>query len=270
MESVFPSNIPQAKSHPRPQSAFEPPSRWLMLAEARAVYEAGAAIALWPLLQRTPQGDGHAVLVLPGLGASDRSTEILRRFLTSRGYDAHGWGLGHNFGPRDGVEAGMLSKIETLSAASRGKVSLVGWSLGGIYARMMASLRPELVRSVVTLGTPFIGSPRATRAWQLYEKVSGQPSEDAARRRLVSPTPPVPTTSIFSRSDGVVSWRCSLERPAAQAENIEVLLASHLGLGANPAVLYALADRLAQPEGTWRPFDRTRLGEWVFPDPARP
>ena len=99
-----------------------------------------------------------------------------------------------------------------------GKVSLVGWSLGGVFARMMASLQPEMVRSVVTLGTPFTGSPRATRAWHIYEKVSGQPSEDAVRRQLVTPTPPVPTTSIFSRTDGVVSWRCSVEQPGAAAE----------------------------------------------------
>ncbi|MEJ8823229.1 alpha/beta hydrolase [Variovorax humicola] len=250
-------------------SHFEPPSRWLMLAEARALYEAGAALALWPLLQLTPRGDGHAVLVLPGLGAGDRSTELMRRYLNSRGHDAHGWGLGQNLGPRDGVEARLLRRLRALYAASgHKKVSLVGWSLGGVFARMMASLQPDLVRSVVTLGTPFIGSPRATRAWQVYEKVSGQPAEDAARRQLVSPTPPVPTTSIFSRSDGVVSWRCSVERPGAAAENIEVL-ASHFGLGAHPAVLYALADRLAQQPEEWRPFDRSRLGAWVYPDPAR-
>ncbi|WP_218508574.1 triacylglycerol lipase [Variovorax sp. dw_308] len=262
MDSVLQFNSPGLET-----PGFEPPSRWLMLAEARAVYEAGAALALWPLLQMTPRGDGHAVLVLPGLGAGDRSTELMRRFLRSRGYDAQGWGLGQNLGPRAGVEARMLRKLKSLHAA-RGKVSLVGWSLGGVYARMMASLQPDMVRGVVTLGTPFTGSPRATRAWHIYEKVSGQPAEDSARRQLVTPTPPVPTTSIFSRTDGVVSWRCSVEQPGAAAENIEVL-ASHLGLGAHPAVFYALADRLAQPQDAWRPFDRSRIGAWVFPDPAR-
>jgi pimeloyl-ACP methyl ester carboxylesterase len=248
---------------------IKPPSKLLLLAEGRALWEAGAAMALWPLLQLTPRGDGHAVLVLPGLVASDISTKLLRRYLQGRGYDAHGWGLGRNFGPRQGIEAGMLQRLESLHAETGRKVSLVGWSLGGVYARLLASSRPELVRSVITLGSPFTGSARATNAWRVYEGVSGQSSEDPRRMRHVEPTPSVPTTSIFSRSDGVVAWRCSVERPGPNAENIEVV-ASHLGLGAHPAVLYALADRLAQPEGAWKPFDRGLLGPLVFPDPARP
>jgi pimeloyl-ACP methyl ester carboxylesterase len=247
---------------------IKPPSKFLLLAEGRALWEAGAAMALWPLLQLTPRGDGHAVLVLPGLVASDISTKLLRRYLQGRGYDAHGWGLGRNLGPRQGIEAGMLQRLESLHAESGRKVSLVGWSLGGVYARLLASSRPELVRSVVTLGSPFTGSARATNAWRVYEGVSGQSSEDPRRMRHVEPTPSVPTTSIFSRSDGVVAWRCSVERPGPNAENIEVV-ASHLGLGAHPAVLYALADRLAQPEGAWKPFDRGLLGPLVFPDPSR-
>ncbi|VTU13250.1 Lipase precursor [Variovorax sp. SRS16] len=248
---------------------IKPPSKLLLLAEGRALWEAGAAVALWPLLQLTPRGDGHAVLVLPGLVASDLSTKILRRYLQSRGYEAHGWGLGRNFGPRKGIEQGMLERLEALHAETGRKVSLVGWSLGGVYARLLASSRPELVRSVITLGSPFTGSARATNAWRVYEGVSGQSSEDPRRMRQVEPTPSVPTTSIFSRSDGVVAWRCSVEQPGPNAENIEVV-ASHLGLGTHPAVLYALADRLAQPEGTWKPFDRGMLGPLIFPDPARP
>jgi pimeloyl-ACP methyl ester carboxylesterase len=246
-----------------------PPSRLLLLAEGRALWEAGAAVALWPLLQLTPRGDGHPVLVLPGLVASDLSTKLLRRFLKSRGYDAHGWGLGRNLGPREGIEDGMVEKLRQLHAASGRKVSLVGWSLGGVYARLLASRHPELVRSVVTLGSPFNGSARATHAWRVYEGVSGQSSEDPRRMKQVRPTPPLPTTSIYSRSDGVVAWRCSVEQAGPQSENIEVV-ASHLGLGAHPAVLYALADRLAQPEGQWKPFDRAALGPLVYPDPARP
>jgi pimeloyl-ACP methyl ester carboxylesterase len=226
-------------------------------------------IALWPLLQLTPRGDGHPVLVLPGLVASDISTKLLRRYLRGRGYDAHGWGLGRNLGPREGIEDGMVEKLQQLHASSGRKASLVGWSLGGVYARLLAARHPELVRSVVTLGSPFKGSARATNAWRVYEGVSGQSAEDPRRMRHVQPTPPVPTTSIFSRSDGVVAWRCSVEQAGPQSENIEVV-ASHLGLGAHPAVLYALADRLAQPEGQWKPFDRAALGPLVYPDPARP
>ena len=251
------------------QDPVDPPSRLLLLAEGRALWEAGAALALWPVLQLTPRGDGHPVLVLPGLVASDMSTKLLRRYLEGRGYDAHGWGLGRNFGPRDGIEDGMIAKLEALHAESGRKVSLIGWSLGGVYARLLAARHPQWVRSVVTLGSPFTGSSRATNAWRIYEGVSGQSSEDPRRMKHVRPTPPVPTTSIFSRSDGVVAWRCSVEEPGPQSENIEVI-ASHLGLGAHPAVLYALADRLAQPEGLWKPFDRKLWGPLVYPDPGRP
>ncbi|MBU2410210.1 MAG: alpha/beta hydrolase, partial [Gammaproteobacteria bacterium] len=131
------------------------PSPLLLLAEGRALLEAGAAITLWPLLQMAPRGDGHSVLVLPGLVASDVSTKLLRRYLESRGYEAHGWGLGRNFGPRKGIEAGMLRKLDALHAESGRKVSLIGWSLGGVYARLLAWSRPEIVRSVITLGSPF-------------------------------------------------------------------------------------------------------------------
>jgi pimeloyl-ACP methyl ester carboxylesterase len=245
-----------------------PPSRLLLLAEGRALWEAGASVALWPLLQLAPRGDGHPVLVLPGLIASDLSTRLLRRYLESRGHDAHGWGLGRNLGPREGIEDGMMRKLESLSETSGGKVSLVGWSLGGVYARLLASHRPDLVRCVVTMGSPFTGTARATNAWRVYEGLSGQSSEDPRRMEHVQPTPSVPTTSIFSRTDGVVAWRCSIEESGPQSENIEVI-GSHLGLGAHPAVLYALADRLAQPEGQWKPFDRRLFGPWIYPDPAR-
>lgn len=246
-----------------------PPSRLLLLAEVRAVWEAGAALAMWPLLQLTPRGDGHPVLVLPGLVASDSSTGILRRYLNGRGYNAQGWGMGRNLGPREGVEQGMYDLLTKLYEESDGqKVSIVGWSLGGVYARLLATAHPAMVRNVITLGSPFSGSARSTRAWRVYEGVSGQSSVDPKRMKHVSPTPPVPTTSIFSRSDGIVAWQCSVEKNGPQSENIEVV-ASHIGLGAHPAVLYALADRLAQPEADWKPFNRGLLGPLVYPDPSR-
>lgn len=245
-----------------------PPSHLLMLAEGRVFWEAGATIAMWPWLQLAPRGDGHPVLVLPGLVASDASTRLLRRYLKGRGYDAHGWGLGRNFGPREGVEAGMERLLHELNERHGRKVSLVGWSLGGIYARMLANRYPDRVRNVVTLGSPLRGHAQSTNAWRVYELVSGRSSRDPDRMRMVTPLPEMPTTSIFSRSDGVVAWQCSLNDPGPQAENIEVL-ASHIGLGAHPAVLYALADRLAQPEGGWAPFDSKLLGPLVYPDPTR-
>jgi pimeloyl-ACP methyl ester carboxylesterase len=245
-----------------------PPSRLLLLAEGRALWETVAGLTFWPLLQRAPRGDGHAVLVLPGLVASDASTGLLRRYLKSRHYDPHGWGQGRNLGPRPGVEDRMVHLLKKLADKSGRKVSIVGWSLGGVYARMLASTHTDMVRSVITLGSPFVGNGHSTNAWRLYENVSGKSADDQAQWSSVRPTPPVPTTSIYSRTDGVVAWQCSLEQNGPRSENIEVL-ASHIGMGVHPAVLYALADRLSQPEGEWKPFNRGLLGPLVYPTPAQ-
>ena len=159
----------------------------------------------------------------------------------------------------------MFRLLETLYTREGRKVSLVGWSLGGAYARLLAAKRPDLVRSVVTLGSPFSAGPRSTNAWRVYELVSGKSADDADHWKHVSATPLVPTTSIFSRSDGIVAWQGSQERVGPQSENIEVH-ASHLGLASNPSVLFVLADRLSQPEHDWQPFERKGLGALVYPE----
>ena len=148
-------------------------------------------------------------------------------------------------------------------------VSLVGWSLGGIYAREIAKLIPDDVRCVVTLATPFTGSPRETNVWRIYELLSGHSLDDAALLAQVREPPPVPTTSIFSRTDGVVSWRCCVERDGHEVENIEVP-ASHFGIGMNPATWYAVADRLSQPEGAWSPFHREGWRRWIYGESGQP
>ena len=222
-----------------------------------------------PLLSLAPRGDGHSVLVFPGLIASDISTRPLRGYLASRGYDAYGWGQGRNFGPRAGVERRMLDHIRELRQRSGRKVSLIGWSLGGVYARQLAKLVPDDVRQVITLGSPFNGSPRATNAWRLYEFTSGRSADEAqAMGSALHVTPPVPTTAIFSRTDGVCAWQGCMEKTSAQSESIEVE-SSHCGMGHHPAVVYAVADRLAQPEGRWKPFDRSGWRAIVYPDPNR-
>src|SRR5438046_9562914 len=113
---------------------FQPPSKWMMLLEGRALHEFGAFLGALPILSFAPRGDGHSVLVLPGLIASDISTRPLRAFLRNRGYDVHGWGQGRNFGPRAGVERRMLAHVRELRARSGRKISLIGWSLGGVHA----------------------------------------------------------------------------------------------------------------------------------------
>ena len=145
------------------------------------------------------------------------------------------------------------------------KVSLIGWSLGGVYARELAKALPDHVRCVITLGTPLTADPDATNASSLYRLLNSDPADERAWDDLRIP-PPLPTTSIYSRSDGIVAWQSSVQACGAAAENIEVE-ASHIGLAVNPAALYALADRLSQPEGTWKPFERSGTRQWVYGDP---
>lgn len=257
-------SIDMTAREPFDARSVAPPSRLLQLLEGRAVWELAATASIWPWLSLAPRGDGHPVLVLPGLVASDISTRVLRRYLRERGYRVHGWGLGRNLGLRAGVEESMFKRLDELHGRYGRTVSLVGWSLGGLYARVLAKQRPAAVRDVITLGSPFAGSPRSTNAWRVYEWASGQRSDDAdAQGRLKGPLQ-VPATSIYSRSDGVVAWPASIDRESAISENIEVV-ASHLGLGVHPAVLYAIADRLAQPEGAWKPFDRSGWRALVYP-----
>ena len=244
------------------------PSRLLQLLELRATWELAAGVAALPWLRLAPRGDGHPVLVLPGLIASDVSTRLLRDFLTRRGYDVHGWGLGRNFGPRPGVEEAMLAMIDRLHAQSGRKVSLIGQSLGGAYARLLAAQRPDAVRSVITLGSPVTGHPRSSNAWRVYEFTSGKSSVDPQRWRQVTQPPQVPTTSIYSRSDGVVAWQSSIESSELpHTENIEVV-SSHVGMAVHPLVLFAVSDRLAQPEAAWQPFERRGWRAALFPKPA--
>lgn len=248
--------------------AVKPPSRLLQLLETRAPFEFGATVSAWPLLATAPRGDGHPVLVLPGLIASDVSTGVLRRYLRERGYYVHGWKMGRNLGLRNGVEAGLQKRLDELHARHGRKVSIVGWSLGGVYARVLGKHRPDAVRNVITLGSPITGSPRSTNAWRVYEIASGHKPNDAETSERVGGQLAMPTTSIFSRTDGIVAWPTSVNEPGPTSENIEVI-ASHIGLGVHPAVLYAVADRLSQPEGAWKPFDRTGLRALIYPDAAR-
>jgi len=144
------------------------------------------------------------------------------------------------------------------------KVSLIGWSLGGVYARELAKELPDLVRCVITLGSPFGGHPRATNAWRVYEWVSGQSvHDDPVLHEQLRHAPPVPTTSIFSRSDGVVAWHCSVNEVLPHTENVEVA-ASHVGMGVNPFALYVVADRLRQDPQTWQRFDTSGPRRWFF------
>jgi pimeloyl-ACP methyl ester carboxylesterase len=249
---------------------MKPPSKLLLLAEIRAFGELALGVASLPALAGAPKGDGHTVLVLPGFLTSDSSTEFLRGTLRRLGYNAVGWQLGRNLGGLYGMRERLREKVASLRHAAGGPISVVGWSLGGIYARDLALGLPDMVRGIVTLGSPFSGDLRANNVGRLYDVVSGESVDDVPQEDVAALAGdlPVPATSIYSRTDGVVHWRTSLVREAAKAENIEVFGASHFGLGFNPAVLWAIADRLAQAEGAFQKFARGGPFALAYPQQA--
>jgi len=260
--------VAKRQIRPEPEESMRAPSPLLLAMEGRAFFEWAAYVAAWPLLARAARGDGHPVLVLPGLTAGDSSTWPLRKFIERCGYPVYPWELGLNRGPRNDAMPKLRARIRSIEREHARKVSLVGWSLGGAMARVLATLEPRRVRSVITLGSPLGGHPKATNAWRLFELVSGVRADDPRLRALMTQHPPVPSTSILSKTDGIVSWPMSLIPQNAQSENIEVN-ASHFGMGANPAVLWAVADRLSQAEGKWKPFTRHGLRSLVYDDPHR-
>jgi pimeloyl-ACP methyl ester carboxylesterase len=245
-------------------SRLRPPSKLLLALEARAWLELASLVPAWPVLRAVaPMGDGHPVLVLPGYLASDGSTMPLRWFLRDRGYAVHGWGLGRNLGPGERVVRGLALLLDELRDDSGKKVSLVGWSLGGIFAREVARRRPQDVRQVITLASPF----RSLRASNVPRLPGGRPpatlGAEADLEAMLGEPIPVPSTAIWSRSDGIVAGRSCIEETGPERESVEVET-SHCGMGFHPAALLVIADRLAQPEGEWRPFDRAKLARWPF------
>ena len=249
-------------ARPAPQSS----RRRVVLAAtepARTLMSAGALAAGFPLLTRAPRGEPHPVLVLPGLMASDVSTQALRAWLRRLGYPVVGWALGRNRGPTAQVISELPLLLDRLAGEHGTSVSIVGWSLGGIYARRLARKAPRQVRQVISLGSPIglagaDGSPGG-RAYRRLAPVRADGRLSAPRTSLARPLP-VPSTAVYSKWDGVVDWRACRQKPGPTSENVAVR-SSHLGMGHDPAVLWVVADRLAQPRADWRPFERpTRFG----------
>jgi pimeloyl-ACP methyl ester carboxylesterase len=210
--------------------------------------------------------------VLPGFIGSDDSTEPLRWVLRTLGYEAHGWDLGPNVGPTDFVLDGMEARLEILHRQYGQPVSIVGWSLGGVYGRELARDNPRAVRQVVTLGSPFrMRRDDQSSIQHLAERFEKDWRPDALRRSLSERDKPplsVPTTAVYSRSDGVVSWQLCVDDMVGKHENIEIY-GSHTGLGFNPSAIYAVADRLAQPVEDRRPFKAPLALRCWYPRPAQ-
>ena len=257
-------------------SRISAPPLWMAALEFRALGERAQMSAMQPLLRRLPAGDGHPVLVLPGFSASDRSTDPLRNLLRRLDYRTYGWGLGVNVGPTRRILDGLVSKLDVVCQRRSAPVSIVGWSLGGIYARELARARPDLVRQVITLGSPIqMIEADSSSAQQMWEAMSRyhSPGFRQAMRDVHRPPLTTPNTSIYSRTDGVVSWQACLVPRTSTSENVRVY-GSHCGLGFNSSVISVIADRLAQPIGSWEHFSPPWYLRGAFPpatdrDPER-
>jgi dienelactone hydrolase len=230
--------------------------------EARAIGEIGILLLALPLLRRSPQGDGHPVLLLPGFGAGEGSLEPLRLFLLSRGYHAETWGLGRNRGFNRRVAHAVEQKVRYLHHRHRRKVSLVGWSLGGVFAYYAAHVAPECVRTVISLGSPLRldpdrpPPPGLVAMYKILSHPHGPVAHQArSRSKTMRAVPPVPSTCIYSMHDGVVPpEQATLDGDPEIHENVRVP-GSHLGFGVNSLAMWVIADRLAMREGRWLPFE---------------
>lgn len=239
-------------------------SHWALLELPRAAAEVALLRASKSILRQCPRGDGHSVIVIPGFLGSDGYNKALCNYLNGLGYDAGGWALGVNLGPRDEVIQGLQKRLLSAYEHSGKKVTLIGHSLGGVYAREMARLHPGMVRQVISLGSPIAerGDSRKLSA-RLFRRLNGP--IDIERQATLQEAPSVPTTAVYSRSDGVVHWQNAIQRNGhLRCENIEVY-GSHCGLTVNTSVWRVLADRLAQPEENWQPFTAIGVQRWMYP-----
>ena len=236
------------------------PTIWQSLMEFRALFEVMSLAPAEPMLRAAPRGDGHPVLVFPGFFVADGSTARLRNYLKKKGFTAYGWEEGRNPGLREDLYLRLRDRLLELADEHDRPVSLVGWSLGGIYARLLAHELPEQVRQVVTLGSPFNVTASDTDAVsgaveRLYERMNPNQANDPllVHQETWRTAPPVPSTAIYSEGDGVAHWSFCIDDEDELTENLQIP-SSHMGMTHNPLVLYALADRLSQPEGDWRRF----------------
>lgn len=207
-----------------------------------------------------PAGDGHPVIIFPGLATDNSAIAPLRDYCDSLGYSVLDWGRGFNTGPQGDLNQWLKELAAHTAGVLSGhqeKATLIGWSLGGLYAREVGKLLAPQVRQVITIGTPFNAEADHTNVGWLFRMLSGSSAaiDPLLSKRLRTP-PPMPTTSIYSRTDGVVAWEtCRHARPARQVQDIEIN-GSHIGMGWNPAVLQIVGDRLGQPASDWQPYQQ--------------
>jgi pimeloyl-ACP methyl ester carboxylesterase len=261
----FDRHVPAEVAH------IQAPNFLLMASE---LFRAGLEQLSVPLfsgaLLTAPRGDGHPVLVLPGFATSDASTFLLRIYLASLGYDVHAWELGRNMGMETVGPARrpLIDRIDAIAQKSGRNVSLVGWSLGGVMARQVSAQRREHIRQIVTISSPFGGNPYASNVWRQYEEAVGMRFDHPEMQLNLAEgavIPSVPSTAIYSKTDGIVAWENCVDPHEELTDNVEVV-GSHMGLCTNPAVLILVANRLAQPDGQWRHFNAREMPfPWMYP-----
>jgi pimeloyl-ACP methyl ester carboxylesterase len=234
-----------------------------MLEVPRAMTEAAMATFSLPLLSTAPKGDGHPVLLLPGFMAPESTMAPLKLYLKNRGYAVESWGFGRNVGFQAKHATALERKIEYMSHKHGRKVSMVGWSLGGLFGLYASHRAPDCVRSLITLGSPITpgtaGSGAAPSVLALYRAVAHRLGPDAHMllpnvRRALSESPAHPMSCLWSRTDGVVPpMEAQVADGSPLHENI-IVPGSHCGLVFNAMVLWIIAERLSQPEDDWQRY----------------
>lgn len=237
--------------------SFARPSLFKLLSEpGLAILEKGISIPYKKIFSKTAKGDGHPVMVLPGFMSSETSTKALRLYIEKLGYDVYDWGMGRNLGKIEYLDL-LLTRLDEIHHQTGKEVSLIGWSLGGVYARQLAKERPERVRQLITMGSPFSGLTEPNNISWLYSLISGGKKVNNINQAFLDslPTPAiVPTTAIYSKSDGIVNWKMCMEAVETEIhQNIQVR-GSHIGMGANFSILKIIADRLKKDKSDWEYF----------------
>ena len=221
---------------PHPSSVFR---------EARSLIELPRLLLNFPELTRQPRGNGQPILILPGIGSGDVSTALLKGYLRLLGYRARGWGLGRNSGDAVALLPKILKRAAGLARRSNQKVHLIGWSFGGYLARELARERADLIDHVFTLGTPVVGGPKYTVFAKRFQSrgidVEAMAAAIEIRNQISMCTPVI---AIYSRRDGVVSWRACIDNNGTNVEHVEVRT-THFGFGFSPDVYKIIAQRLA-------------------------
>ncbi len=225
-----------------------PPGPVLRMLEGRAGAEAGQLMLAMPLIRlQAKRGKGEPVLVLPGFMADDNSTFILRQFLNSIGYKSYPWGLGVNRRKMLDFLPPIAEQVSQLSAKHQQKVSLVGWSRGGILAREVARDHPALVDRVITIGSPVKGGTKVSSIGTMVQRETGLTSKEMSQLlRLRQLTPiEVPIRAIDSKLDGIVSWKACIDEVSKNVKHFEIR-GSHIGMGTNADVYRLLPKLLAE------------------------